>query len=268
MNIAQYLGFINTPALWKDSLYDVQQFEFPHVTFANFAPSPIPDNLRLGHRIEYIFKQLIEHNHTYEIILYNLQIGHRERTLGEIDYILKDPLNHKYIHVELTYKFYLIDDKITLPIHKLIGPNRRDAFYMKMEKIKQIQYPLLHSTLGIQALADYHIDHQEISHQCCFKAQLFRPYNSVDTDIGALNKACIVGYWLRLADLSAPDFAQAKFYIPAKSAWIVEPHEQVPWISLEDIIADIQLRLDKENAPLIWSKKTTGDYEKIFVVWW
>ncbi len=265
---AQCTGFLNTPPLWEKKQFDIQQFEFPSLELHPFHPKPIPGNLRLGHQMEYVFKQLVEYSEAYEVVLYNLPIRQGERTLGEIDFILKDKTQDKLIHVELTYKFYLIDPEISESIHQLIGPNKRDKFFDKMEKIKNKQFPLVHSEEGSKALYDNNINHLKIEHQCCFKAQLFQPFGGSLVDIGTLNKACLAGYWLRFDDFNKPEFEKAQFYMPTKSEWVIEPNDQVAWKSHGEIMTDINLRLLKENAPLIWLKKSEAEFEKLFVVWW
>ena len=265
---AQCVGFLNTPPLWEKKQFDIQQFEFPNLVLQPFQPKPIPRNIRLGHQMEYIFKQLVECSETYDVVLYNLPIREEKNTLGEIDFILKNKISDQLIHVELTYKFYLINPEILEPIHSLIGPNRRDSFFLKMEKIKNKQFPLLHSAAGSQALSDHNIDHLKIEHRCCFKAQLFQPYGSSTVNIGSLNKNCLVGYWLPFVDFNQSEFANAQFYIPTKSEWIIEPNNQVVWKSHVEIMVEINAKLLKEIAPMIWLKNSNGEFEKFFVVWW
>lgn len=263
-----FTGFSNTLPLWEKKQFEIQQFEFSSLVLASFHPKPLPTNLRLGHQMEYVFKQLLEHSETYDVVLYNLPIQNDERTLGEIDFILKDRTTEKLIHVELTYKFYLIDTGISEPVHSLIGPNRRDTFFAKMEKIKNKQFPLIHSTEGIKALRGHGIDHSKIEHQCCFKAQLFKPYGDKGINIGELNEDCLAGYWLRLDDFSKPEFADAQFYLPSKTEWVIEPHNQVAWKSHSEIVTDINQSLLQERAPMVWLKNADGEFEKLFVVWW
>ena len=265
---AQCSGFLNTPSLWEEEQFDVQQFEFPSLVMKSFQPKPLPSNIRLGHQVEYIFKQLVEFSEVYDLVLYNLPIRQGKNTLGEIDFILKNKTSKQLIHVELTYKFYLIIPEITEPIHSLIGPNKRDTFFTKMEKIKNKQFPLLHSPEGAESLANLKIDHLKIKHQCCFKAQLFQPYGSKAINIRPLNKDCLSGYWLRFDDFNKPEFTKARFYLPTKSEWIIEPNNQVEWKSHVEIMSDINLRLLKEFAPLVWLKTPKGEFEKLFVVWW
>lgn len=268
MSKAQIIGFLNTPPIWKKRQFDIDQFEFPSLKLETFQSAEIPNNLRLGHQMEYVFKQLIEYSEDYKLVLYNLPIRDEKRTLGEIDFILKNKKTNQFIHVELTYKFYLLDPEIPDPIHSLIGPNRRDRFFDKMEKIKNEQFSLLHSTAGINALADHKIDHLKIKHQCCFKAQVFVPYHQKNRNLGVLNKAVMAGYWLRLKDFITTDFIKDQFYIPRKSDWVIAPQEQVSWKSHDEILLEIQSKLKEKRAPMIWRKNAKKEFEKCFIVWW
>ncbi len=264
----QAFGFYNTPPLWENRQFDIQQFEFPKLNLQSFQPTAIPTNLRLGHQMEQVFQQLVGLSEAYDIILQNLQIGSRKKTLGEIDFILRDNSSDRMIHVELTYKFYLINPEIPTLIHQVIGPNTRDTFFEKKEKIKHIQFPLLHSKIGANALAEHHINHLEIAHQCCFKAQLFLPHDNADTSIGSLNRDSVVGYWLRMKDFDNHKFKQSQFYIPIKSEWVIEPHVDVLWQSYDEIMSPVLLSLKNQFAPMLWLKNADSQFEKIFLVWW
>jgi hypothetical protein len=211
---------------------------------------------------------LLEYSLPYEVLVFNLPIREGKQTLGEIDFILKEIATEQIIHVELTYKFYIIDPNISEPMHQLIGPNKRDAFFMKMEKIKNKQFALLHSEAGTKALANLDIDASNLVHQTCFKAQLFKPYKADIVRLEPLNENCIVGYWLRLSDFNTDTFKHNQCYMPNKSQWVLTPNDTLEWTSYADIVLKIEQQLVKQNSPLIWMKKSETEYEKFFVVWW
>ncbi|TLF43991.1 DUF1853 family protein [Maribacter aurantiacus] len=268
-NLAQqFTGFLNTPPLWTKTQFGITQFEFPDVEFTHFTPAPIPQKIRLGHQMEHVCKQLLDASPAYEVLLYNEPVRQGKQTLGEIDYILRETATEQIIHLELTYKFYIIDPQISEPIHQLMGPNRRDMFFTKMEKIKNEQFGLLHSPAGQKTLAEKGIPTQNLHHQTCYKAQLFEPYQSKPINIRPLNPQCIVGYWLRLEDLRGAEFQAYEFYIPYKTEWVVAPHEDVAWMSQYETILEVNMRLLQQNAPILWIKKGPTTVEKCFVVWW
>lgn len=264
----QFVGFLKTPPLWNNIQFGLRQFEFPDSDLTGFTPTGIPQKLRLGHQMEHVFKQLVDASSQYTVLIHNLPIKANKRTVGEIDFILKDKKTEKVLHVELTYKFYIIDTHISEPVYQLMGPNKRDMFFTKMEKIKTRQFPLLHTVEGMEALNQNGIDPESIEHQCCFKAQLFIPYGKPLVHIRPLNKACVDGYWIRFDDFKTQEFRGYSYYIPYKLEWVVLPHNDVPWQSHFEISMEINLRMIKENAPMVWIKKSDEEFEKFFVVWW
>lgn len=263
----QIQGFLKTPPLWTKTQFGIPQFQFPEVDLSSLQPKPISQKLRLGHQMEQVCKQLLDHSPNFEVLLYNEPVREGKQTLGEMDYILRDTATGALVHVELTYKFYLIDPAISEPIHQLMGPNRRDMFFTKMEKIKQQQFTLLHTAPAQRLLAEKGLQ-APIAHQALFKAQLFAPYQSKPIPIRPLNPECIVGQWLRMADLQTDAFKGASYYIPYKTEWVVEPHDQVPWMPYFEALLEINLRLLQQNAPMVWVKKKDATLEKCFVVWW
>ncbi|MGO4921432.1 DUF1853 family protein [Maribacter spongiicola] len=244
------------------------QFEFPEVDVNEITPIAIPEKLRLGHQMEYVCKQLLDVSDAYTVLIHNMPIRDGKQTIGEIDFILKETATQQLIHVELTYKFYLIDTAIENPIHQLVGPNRSDAFYKKLEKIKNNQFSLIHTSIGQKALLEKEIDTTNIKQQVCYKAQLFQPYKIASLDISPINSYCIVGYWLRMAELNSPVFMDRKFYIPTKSEWVFHPFAEVAWVSHDEIVIAITEHLNNKSATMIWMKKGATEFEKFFVVWW
>ncbi|WP_299317050.1 DUF1853 family protein [uncultured Maribacter sp.] len=254
--------------MWKGIQFGVAQFEFPEVDLNEITPIAIPEKLRLGHQMEYVCKQLLDASDEYEVLLHNLPIREGKQTIGEIDFILKEAATQQLIHVELTYKFYLIDTAIENTIHQLVGPNRSDAFYKKLQKIKNNQFSLIHTNIGRSVLLEKEIDTTNIKQQVCFKAQLFKPYKADNLQLDPFNANCIVGYWLRLKDFKETKFSSFQFYIPTKSEWVLEPYINVTWSSHTEILPALQELLDHKSSLMVWVQKNKTTYEKFFVVWW
>ncbi|WP_247656647.1 DUF1853 family protein [Maribacter sp. MMG018] len=264
----QIKGFVNTPPLWSKSEFGIQQFEFPYIDLSFYNAVAIPQKIRLGHQMEFIFKQLLDYCPAYEVLAHNIPIRQEKHTIGEIDFILKKIDDQQLLHIELTYKFYVVTIEVSDPIHQLIGPNKRDSFFSKMKKIKDNQFPLLHTKAGTASLKKIGIDPSIVSHQACFKAQLFLPFNCKSIDLYPFDPNCIVGYWLRPNDFRPETYDRYEFYLPFKSQWVVEPNDNVQWLSFNKILPEINLCLIKQNAPLIWMKKNNNTFEKFFIVWW
>jgi hypothetical protein len=261
-------GFMQTNPLWEGEYMGLHQFKIPDINLTTFTPADLPTKLRLGHRIEHIFGQLITHSHNYEVVVHNLQIQKEKITQGELDFILREHQSQQYIHVELSYKFYIIDPSLSVPIQRAMGPNRKDQFFTKMNKTKDKQLPIVYSSEGREALLQFNITPEELSQQCCFLGQLFVPYKRSSIDIAPFKKRSVVGFWLGLEEFSSVLFSTNLYYIPTKPEWLHVPHANVNWRTQEEIIPFILTHHTQERAPMLWIRNKEGFFEKCFVVWW
>jgi len=248
--------------------FGMEQFKFPELDVNSFIPNTIPKNLRLGHQIEYVCKQLLDASEKYEVLLHNIPIQKEKQTIGEIDFIIQEIATQQLVHVELTYKFYIIDTEIKDPILQLIGPNRCDAFNVKLAKIKNDQFSLIHTDIGRTTLLKKGINTSNIQQQVCYKAQLFQPYKSLLLDIQPLNSHCIVGYWLRITEFNSAEFRHQKFYVPSKSEWVLDPIKAVEWVTHDAASIAIEECIQHQRSPMLWMKKSETKLEKFFVVYW
>ena len=176
-----------------------------------FSPKPIPSTLRLGHQVEHIFFQILEAHPDYEILAHSVQIKRGNKTIGELDFLIK--YQGQVYHIELSCKFYLIDPLITEPIHRLIGPNRGDMFFTKLDKTKDQQLPLLHSKECLPHLQALGLEASQIKQQVCFLAHLFTPITGALPSIRPLNKQCIVGAWMRMSYFENDSFGESEYYL-------------------------------------------------------
>ena len=99
MEKAIYQGFYQTPPLWKNQQFGLQQFQFPNLGIAALATPTLPSNLRLGHQMEYVFKHLISASSTYDVLLNNILVEEGKVRIGELDFILKKLETNTYIHL-------------------------------------------------------------------------------------------------------------------------------------------------------------------------
>ncbi len=261
----QYQGFCESKSLWKNTLSNIiQNIDF-HIFYTNLFKLKLESKLRLGKLVEqFVFNQFLGDD-SIEIIVENLQIQEDKITIGELDCILlKDK---KPIHLEIVYKFYLYDKTIgTSEIEHWIGPNRRDSFYLKYEKLINKQLPLLHHPKTKEVLKEYNLKAEDISQKVYFKAQLFPHLSELDTTFPLINNECISGFYIYEEELK--QFDDCKFYIPTKHNWLIQAHSNVDWLSFENFKTQLNEYLEQKNAPLCWLKKPNGVIFKFFVVWW
>lgn len=262
-------GFLNTPPLWTKEQFGIVQFEMENVFIDIPNTLEIPRNLRLGYQMEYVFSTLITHHPNFELLAKNLLIDEGNRRIGELDFILRNKVTHQVFHIELAYKFYLIDPTISQPIYRLIGPNRRDMFYTKLDKVKEKQFPLLYHTVLKPIWENLKIKLEEVTQMVCFKAQLFSPFSDNGVSIRPLNKKCLAGYWVGMAEFQNNAlFKACTYYIPLKIEWVVAPQQTKNYSSHFEAIMEVNLRHLNKNAPMLWMKKPDETLVKLFVVWW
>lgn len=258
-----YKGFCNTPLLWSDDSIA----KLPQLELKQFSPrfQKIQERrLRLGQLAEqFVFNQL-ETSNDFKILAKNLQIQNEKSTVGELDALIDQ--KGRTIHLEIVYKFFLYDDTCNnMSLKNWIGPNRKDSLVMKVEKLQKKQLPLLHSGYTEPYLKKLKLQVQQIEQQVLFKAQLFTPYGQ-DIKIENLNPKSGYGYYFRLHQLK--DFKKAKFYIPRKIDWFLEPETQVEWMSVSNFEHRAAIFLDETRAFMFWMKTTNGMLSKGFLVWW
>ncbi len=224
--------------------------------------------MRLGHKMEHIFKNCLEGQVIFELIAHNVAVKSDNRTLGEIDFLLKDKRDGSILHLELTYKFYLIDPALGEPLYQLIGPNRKDTFHSKLEKLKntQLQIPFVEEAKEQLAMLD--VKSEDITQEVCFKAQLFAPYQHAELVINPFNKHCITGFWLPFEMFNFSEFHSYKYYIPAKDEWVVNPYDKGIWMSYNELLLELNSLMFRKRSPMVWMKKEEAVFKKFFVVWW
>ncbi len=261
----QYQGYLNTPLLWKaHEVFGLKQLELNNQNYSVFNEI-LPDNLRLGKRVERFVSAELNKNESVEILLENVQIQNQKLTIGELDCIIKH--DKTPIHLEIIYKFYLYDPKVgKTEIEHWIGPNRNDNLLKKLTKLKDKQLPLLYNIHTKPHLDALNLKAEKLLQRVYFKAQLFTPYTNNTADFKILNKDCLKGFYISFSELE--QFASCKFYIPNKADWLVEVQTQVDWLPYTLFLEKITTLINKKTAPLCWIKFPKGAVKKFFVVWW
>ena len=262
-NQARYAGYLKSNVLWCGEMFGLSQYE---INFINNIELTVPNKkLRLGLLVEqFIFASLRE-NKNIELLKTNLQIVQNKKTLGELDCLLLD--KGKPIHLELVFKFYLYDPRISgNEIDKWIGPNRNDSLKQKLTKLKSQQMPLLHHPKSNEILNDFGYNSEVFVQKVHFKAQLFLPLGQSEQIIHEVNTACICGFYITRQELAL--FKHNEFFLPGKLDWLNDPHSDVLWLSYSEYSEVIEMELNKSKSPLCWMRDSKGKMTKFFVVFW
>ena len=270
----QLKGFYQTPSLFKNSFYDLEVFELDYVDFDinsfDISSIQILQQLPLGKRVEYFFDAILTHCSNYERVFRNIQIIHNKNTLGELDFIIYDIKREKYIHIEMQYKFYLYDESFENEIDRYIGPNRSDTLVLKLQRLKNKQFPLLFKKETKAYIPN--IDLNNIEQKILFKANIFLPRHLKNKKLSLINNECISGYFLSFIEFSKDkSFKNMSLFIPHRFDWLSDPASNEDWKSYDEVKGEIEYFIKLKASPLIWSKYTNNGetiIERFFVTSW
>ncbi|MDA0586640.1 MAG: DUF1853 family protein [Planctomycetota bacterium] len=103
--------------------------------------SPRRDQYRVGRYFEQLVLFYLKHIRQVEIVASGLQIRDGSRTVGELDFVFRDEQG-RLQHWETAVKFYLFHPDPTESGNHLVGPDSRDNFEKKMQRLFEHQLPL------------------------------------------------------------------------------------------------------------------------------
>lgn len=271
--LKQIRGFLETPPLFLNSDFsglpifkknlDVENENFIDLENIHFSPNTV-----LGKIVEQFFEITIKADKNLQLLASNIQIQNKERTLGELDFIFKDLVENKILHVELMYKFYVYNPEISGEMQRWIGPNKKDSLLQKIKKVTENQFPLLALPETKEYFKLINLDAEIIQQEICFKAMLFIPEALKNNNFPHINKDCILGFWFHLEDFSKYNKKDFKFFTPEKQDWPINPKHAEIWWSYHEILEQIEVLHLRKKSPLIWIKKYDEIFERIIVVWW
>lgn len=247
------------------SITGIQTFHLAQVDVAKYLNFDLPTNLRLGHLAEKVVSGLIKASPNYGLLLENVQVVEDGKTIGEIDFIIEELLTKQIIHLELAYKFYLLDPSISSEqMHNWIGPNRNDSLKEKLEKITTKQFPLLYHKSTSSHLGE--IEPDKVSQVLCLLASLFVPYG-YKSGLNPAYEAAIRGYYINYETFTSLDDTTKAYYLPEKKEWGIDPSGNKRWTDLSGVEKRIGTCMEEKQAPLCWQKHQ-GSFEAFFIVWW
>lgn len=271
--LKQYQGFLKTGLMVNQlpetkilGLQSVLNPEF--IPLKNFPFEQARAFSFLGKRAEIFFQLYLKQSKRYTEIVYSLQIIKDKITLGEFDFICFDKDTGEVVHIELVNKIYLYDNSLHEdPDFCWIGPNRRDRFIDKAEKLKTKQFPLLYHPDAEATLYQLDLDPWKIKQRLCFKAILFLPENSY-IRFHKTNLSCVSGYYYTLDEFLDKPWKDHKFYMPKKINWFIDESQHTLWHPHTKILIQLQHVLEQNQSPMLFRKDKKENTFKCFVVWW
>lgn len=222
----------------------------------------------LGKRAEVFFKYYIQLSNRYKEIGYSLQVIDDKKTIGEFDFICQDKFQNETIHVELVNKIYLYDDSLhENPDYCWIGPNRRDRFIDKLEKLKSQQFPLLYHPKAESTFLKLNINPWKVKQKLCFKAILFLP-EQCNTRFFTTNLEAVAGYFYTLEEFLNKKWKHHTFFIPKKINWFTDETQHTKWNSYSKTLHQLQVFMEQKQSVMLFRRNKKGETHKCFVVWW
>lgn len=221
--------------LWLDELL-LQAGPWQHWQLP--AESP---HSRLGLVFEQLWQSWLQEQHI--ALAANLQIASTERTLGELDLLLKLP--QQPLHLELAMKFYLGHND------EWIGPNRRDLLANKIAHTRDHQLPLAHTEAAQTTIADLGFSNTDaLRSEALMRGCLFHP---VDTNIKAalpleVNPNHWQGWWCHAHQL-ADQVSRGDWIILAKDQWLSPALSPVK-ASADELVSLVVRHFDWLKVPL------------------
>lgn len=212
---------IKNNVTWLDQVFCNQEFEDCLEALINLDknPSPLLDHLdklkskRLGYRFEAFVNFWLQISPNYDLVDHNIQIIENKRTLGEIDFIIRDKRSLKTIHLEVAVKFYLgvepFEDSF-----RWFGTNIQDQLGKKLAHLQE------HQTQLTIKYPDYLV-HNINEYYCLVKGRLYYPFGS-DTAPKNTSNNHLRGRWIKQKDLhEESSLKDLELY----------PIEKVEWLS-------------------------------------
>lgn len=162
-------------------------------------PTKIKVRKRLGFYVEDLFLWLLTLHPEFELIEHSIQLINQKQTIGELDFLVYDCVERRYLHIELAVKFYLLkgDDN---GLHNWIGPNKKDRLDKKLERIIQHQLKLSNHPLLKKQLPN--VANAQFKSYMLFKGRMFHHSSSIENRSALFNKALEIDEWKRIGELT------------------------------------------------------------------
>ena len=223
----------------------------------------------IGKLSEAAFMNSLANSSDYEVLGQSIQIQGKERTLGELDFLIRDT-SERICHIEFVSKYYLyIPWMEGDTLGHWIGPNFKDRLSFKLNHLRDHQFPILHTDACRELLKDnLEIDPRHgIQQMLSFYAELYTPYSGGEINWHPdLDKECVRGQWMFLSEFEGLTLSDKEgFYCCRKRDWLRSETSEVEWEEHSEVLASIIASLDRGHSPMLWHKTERG-IKRLFVI--
>ena len=217
---------------------------------------------RLGHYFEALYACLLQEILGWEIIARNLPVREGGRTLGELDFLVRNPFDGRAEHHEIAIKFYLGYRAAGDAATRWYGPNSGDRLDLKAGRLLTHQARLSELSATRSTLARLGLP-QPARARVWMPGYLFYPREQRLAAPAGVAADHLRGYWVRAASM-APD--QMINVVPLE-----KPHWIGPWGQVEApssaLAAGIAERIAAGGAPRLFARlrqsPERGDWREV-----
>ncbi|MBD0785078.1 DUF1853 family protein [Vibrio sp. Y2-5] len=209
---------ITTPSLFEAKPPIVSTPPFIHNAEVDWGP--YRGNRRLGFVYQHLCSKLFTLAPTYSSIAEEIQLNHEGKTIGAVDFILKNKKSEQFEHWEVAVKFYLLHQGFWY------GPNAQDRLDLKLAHMLEHQLPL---SSHEQFSKRYPLWKNAVPRLLMQGRLYINPFNSepTPTECGGykLNSSQISGHWCYQSQV---DQVEERLYVIEKSQWLTGRNESSP----------------------------------------
>lgn len=183
---------------------------------------------RLGVYFEQLWQHLVSACDSLQVLNHNLQVIIDKHTLGEFDSIIRDKHTNQCIHCELAVKFYLKVGEGSA-LSDWVGPNLRDRFDNKFNRLFEHQLALSNMDIIEQWLSERHIKIDAT--KLLTKGRLFYPLDDYMNENyrypDEVSVDHLKGFWTSWEDFAHLQLSSSiDWYLLPKKYWLSAVTEQ------------------------------------------
>ncbi len=215
---------------------------------------------RLGRYYESLWKHFFEHDPQYEYIAHNIVIQRAGQTLGEMDFLVLDHQNGRFLHIEVAVKFYLFHPMSrqslqtkTEPVSisdnsNWLGPNSKDNLDRKWRHLIHQQCQLSHQPEALLSLKKMGVDITRLDQALALKGYVFTPMNNHITPQG-FNPGNTLHHYFTAAEFKNGDWHHSLLGIIPKQRWLTQAHQKEAIMTLD--FSGLTDRTETANSPIM-----------------
>lgn len=257
---------------------------------------------RLGLYCEALLAYYFEHAHkhqvsTWRLLARNVQAHHQGHTLGELDYVIEDDMQH-VVHVELAVKFYLQVENGSGNWADWVGPNAVDRLDIKLHRMLEHQLTLPQKITAKNAIEEIACVAEISSSRQLIKGVNFIhcSHRNTPNRPDFANNSMLWGRWMHLTEFKHYAYCshdpidtagigrsaistttEAQAVLCDKLEWLTGPESTTTGCSLEDLVPIVEAlytraKLLQRKPPglqvMVWhgARDQLGDVERLMIV--